>query len=69
MRDVAPDDVPSLVDELNRSYVARGTPYRIVGEGDGYRLALGDEFRSLRDRFYGRIREPACRRPRWTCWR
>jgi segregation and condensation protein B len=57
MRDVAPDDIPALVQELNRSYAARGACCRIVGEGDGYRLALADEFRSLRDRLYGRIRE------------
>ena len=31
--------------------------YRVVGEGDGYRLTLRDEFRPLRNRFYGRIRE------------
>jgi segregation and condensation protein B len=57
MRDVGPDEVPSLVDELNGRYAARGAPYEILGEGDGYRLALREEFRSLRDRFYGRIRE------------
>ena len=47
----------SLVDELNRSYETRGAPYRIVGEGDGYRLTLGRELHALRDRFYGRLRE------------
>ena len=43
--------------ELNRRYDADGAPYHIVGEGDGYRLALRDEFHPLRNRFYGRIRE------------
>ena len=57
MRDVAPDEIPSLVDELNRRYSARGAPYRIVGEEDGYRLTLCREFHPLRNRFYGRIRE------------
>ena len=57
MRDVAPDEIPSLVDELNRRYSARGAPYRIVGEEDGYRLSLCREFHPLRNRFYGRIRE------------
>jgi segregation and condensation protein B len=42
---------------LNHGYEVRGAPYRIVGEGDGYRLTLCPEFRQLRDRFYGRIRE------------
>ncbi|MCE5269492.1 MAG: SMC-Scp complex subunit ScpB [Planctomycetaceae bacterium] len=57
MRDVGADEVPTLVQELNRRYDAGGAAYRIVGEGDGYRLALRDEFHGLRDRFFGRIRE------------
>jgi segregation and condensation protein B len=57
MRDVEVDEIPSLVDELNHSYESNGAPYHIVGEGDGYRLTLHDEFRSMRNRFYGRIRE------------
>lgn len=57
MRDVVTDDIPPLVDELNRGYEAHGTPYRIIGEGDGYRLTLCPEFHQLRNRFYGRIRE------------
>jgi segregation and condensation protein B len=57
LRDVEADEVPALVDELNRRYDAAGTPYRIVGEGDGYRLTLRPEFHPLRNRFYGRIRE------------
>jgi segregation and condensation protein B len=57
MRDVEPDEIPGLVEELNRRYAAGGAPYRIVGEGDGYRLTLGQEFSPLRNRFYGRIRE------------
>ena len=57
MRDVEADEIPALIDELNRRYAARGAPYRIVGEEDGYRLALCREFHPLRNRFYGRIRE------------
>jgi segregation and condensation protein B len=57
MRDVEVDEVPTLVDELNRRYDESGAPYRIVGEADGYRLTLRPELRSLRSRFYGRIRE------------
>lgn len=57
MRDVAPDEIPPLVDELNKRYAAGGAPYRIVGDGDGYRLTLQGEFHLLRNRFYGRIRE------------
>jgi segregation and condensation protein B len=57
MRDVEVDEIPSLVNELNHRYKSNGSPYHIVGEGDGYRLTLQDEFRSMRSRFYGRIRE------------
>jgi segregation and condensation protein B len=57
MRDVAADEIPGLVDELNNRYTAHGAPYQIVGEGDGYRLGLCGEFHPLRNRFYGRIRE------------
>jgi len=57
MRAGAPDEIPPLVDELNRRYASEGAPYRIVGQSDGYRLSLCDEFHWLRDRFYGRIRE------------
>jgi segregation and condensation protein B len=57
MRDVEPDEIPTLVDELNRRYTAGGAPYRIIGESNGYRLSLSDEFRTLRNVFYGRIRE------------
>jgi segregation and condensation protein B len=57
MRDVEPDEIPSLVDELNRRYAGSGAPYRIASEGEGYRLRLGDEFDRVRSRFYGRIRQ------------
>lgn len=57
MRGVEPDDVPALVDELNRRYAANGCPYHLVGEDAGYRLTLRKAYHSLRSRFYGRIRE------------
>jgi segregation and condensation protein B len=57
MRDVEPEEIPVLFDELNRRYEAAGAPYHIVGEGDGYRLVLRPGFHPLRNRFYGRIHE------------
>ena len=54
---VAVDDIPSLVEELNRRYDAAAVPYHVVGEGDGYRLTLRREFPPVRNRFFGRIRE------------
>jgi segregation and condensation protein B len=57
MRGVEPDEIPALVDELNRRYVAHGCPYHVLSDGGGYRLVLRREFNPLRNRFYGRIRE------------
>jgi segregation and condensation protein B len=57
MRGVAPDEIPDLVDQLNRRYAARRCPYFIASEGAGYRMTLRREFWPIRNRFYGRIRE------------
>jgi segregation and condensation protein B len=57
MRGVEPQDVPPMVDQLNRRYADHGCPYRIVHAGAGYRLSLHEKFYPLRNRFYGRIRE------------
>jgi segregation and condensation protein B len=57
MRGVEPEEIPGLVDVLNRRYAANRCPYRIVGEGAGYRLALDKAFEPVRQRFYGRVRE------------
>jgi segregation and condensation protein B len=57
MRGVEPEEIPGLVDALNRRYAANRCPYRIVGEGPGYRLALHKAFEPVRQRFYGRVRE------------
>ncbi len=57
MRGVSPGEIAGLVDELNARYSADGRPYAVVSEGSGYRLKLRPEFASLRDRFYGKMRE------------
>jgi segregation and condensation protein B len=57
MRDVSPEEIPALVDELNTGYERVGRPYRVVGEGDGYRLTLRKAFYPIRNKLYGRIRE------------
>jgi segregation and condensation protein B len=56
MRDIEPADIPALVEELNESYRLGGCPYRIRGDAAGYRLALGEKYHRVRDKFYGRIR-------------
>ena len=55
MRGVRPAEIDDLVRDLNREYEANRCPYRIIGEGAGYRLALRDKFHALRDKFYGRV--------------
>ena len=57
MRDVSADEIPTLVDELNRRYDIDNCPYHIIGEGDGYRLTLRKNHSAIRNKFYGRIRE------------
>jgi segregation and condensation protein B len=57
MRDVSPEEIPEIVDELNAAYQAGGRPYCIIGEGEGYRLALNKEFYPVRNKLYGRLRE------------
>ncbi|MDR3110764.1 MAG: SMC-Scp complex subunit ScpB [Planctomycetaceae bacterium] len=57
MRNVSPNELDNIVTELNNDYTAAGRPYRIVTENDGYRMTLRDEYNSVRDKFYGKIRE------------
>jgi segregation and condensation protein B len=57
IRGVSARDVQHLVEQLNETYCADGSPYEIVSRGAGYQLALRDGFESIRARFYGRIRE------------
>jgi len=57
MRGVTPAEIDDLVAELNEEYLAEGRPYTIRSVDAGYQLVLRDEFDSLRDCFYGKIRE------------
>ena len=57
MRGVRPGEIDELVQELNAGYDRDGCPYRIELTGAGYQMVLRPEFASLRDAFYGRIRE------------
>ncbi len=56
MRGVRPREIDELVVELNEIYDREGCPYRVESVGAGYRLALREEFGSLRDKFYGKIK-------------
>jgi segregation and condensation protein B len=57
MRGVRPDEVEEIIRDLNAAYREEDCPYQIVSEGAGYRMTLCDEFRGLRDKFYGRVKE------------
>lgn len=57
MRDVTADEIAPLVAKLNQRYAANRCPYRVLSEGAGYRLTLDGPFHSIRNRFYGRVRE------------
>jgi segregation and condensation protein B len=57
MRGVSPAEVHAAVAELNATYDADMTPYRIENSNLGYRLVLRPEFERMRDKFYGRVRE------------
>lgn len=57
MRGVSPAELEAAVKELNQTYNRDAAPYEIVGNAQGYRLALRDDFRRLRDKFHGRLKE------------
>lgn len=57
IRGVSPTEVDANIQELNELYEREHAPYRIVAEGQGYRMALLPEYDALRERFYGRIRQ------------
>ena len=57
MRGVPAREIDDLVQELNQAYQVQGHPYRIASVGAGYRLELREEYWSLRNVFYGRVRE------------
>lgn len=57
MRGVTPAEIDGHVQELNAAYSELGCPYEVVSVGEGYVLTLRTEFGSVREQFYGRIRE------------
>jgi segregation and condensation protein B len=57
MRGVRRTEIELLVQELNEQYAADGRPYLIESSGDGYRMALREEFRAVADKVSGRSRQ------------
>jgi len=57
MRGVRSQEIDELVVELNKQYADDGSAYVIKSVSAGYRLTLRDEYISLREKFYGRVKE------------
>ena len=57
IRDVSPQEVDALVEELNQEYTTEEVPYQIVSEGAGYRMQICPRYEGVRRRFRGRVRE------------
>jgi segregation and condensation protein B len=56
IRNVSPDEVDSLVAELNGAYQQEGAAYEIVAVDGGYRLQLRGDLAEVRQRFRGDVR-------------
>jgi segregation and condensation protein B len=57
MRGVRPAEIDDLVRDLNERYDSDGRPYRVENVGDGYRLALREEYSPVADKLQGRNRQ------------
>nr|MCS5629903.1 SMC-Scp complex subunit ScpB [Pirellulaceae bacterium] len=57
MRGVTTREIHELVKDLNVAYDDQNSALHIQSVGQGYVLALREEFHGLRERFYGEIRE------------
>ena len=52
-----PEEVATLIEELQSEYLAAESAYEIVYADGGYRMVLRRELEKVRNRFYGPIRE------------
>jgi segregation and condensation protein B len=57
MRDVSPEEVVALVDQLNESYREAEQAIRIVRDDHGYRMAIAPAVENVRRSFLGKVRE------------
>ncbi len=57
MRGVRPAEIDAQIVELNASLREEGAPFVVESVGNGYRLTLSDEYMSLRECFYGKVKE------------
>ncbi len=57
MRDVTPDEVVELIDQLNDSYRQHRQALRVIREDNGYRMTIAPEVETVRRSFLGKVRE------------
>ena len=57
MRDVSPEEVVVLVDQLNESYKEADQGLRIMRDEQGYRMSIAPEVEAVRRSFLGKVRE------------
>lgn len=57
MRGVSPREIDDLVVELNEQYESEGAVFQIKSQGAGYVMTLREQFHTVREKFYGRIRD------------
>ncbi len=57
MRDVSPEEVVDLVDELNQSYRQQRQALRVIRDEQGYRMTIAPEVEAVRRSFLGKVRE------------
>ena len=57
MRDVSPDEVIEIIDQLNDSYRSAGQALRIVKDDRGYRMTIAPAVEGVRRSFLGKVRE------------
>jgi segregation and condensation protein B len=57
IRDVSPQEVEALVDQLNELYRESGSSYEIVSHAAGFAMQLRTEYDPVRQRFAGKVRE------------
>lgn len=57
MRDVSPEEVVALIEQLNESYKDADQGLRIIRDEQGYRMSIAPEVEAVRRSFLGKVRE------------
>ncbi len=57
VRNLTPDQLRQIVDDMNRDYRRQGRPYAVHAAEPGYTLMLKPQFRGIRERLAGSPRE------------